>query len=85
MGRAQGMVSEAIVCEVDHAIEELSKVSEPFDPTYLLSMVICNITCKLAFGRRYDYDDEEYLDFIRCLHRVFELSDPAGMLSHEKS
>ena len=78
MGRNKGSITDAIVCEVDHVIKELSTIKEPFDPAYLLSMIICNITCKLAFGRRYDYDDAEYLQFIRNLHRVFELANPAG-------
>ena len=69
MGRAQGMITDAIVCEVDHGINELSKLEEPFDPTSLLYMITCNTTCQLVFGRRYDYDDAQYLEFIRDLNR----------------
>ena len=72
------MITDAIVCEIDHGINELSKLEEPFDPTSLLYMITCNTTCQLVFGRRYDYDDAQYLEFIRDLNRAFEIGNLAG-------
>ena len=78
MGRPQGFIREAVKCEAGHLLEKLSSLTEPFDPTTVISMAICNVTCTLVFGRRFDYEEKDFQDFIHALARVFELADTAG-------
>ncbi|KAH0620178.1 hypothetical protein JD844_020182 [Phrynosoma platyrhinos] len=61
-------IQERIQEEAGFLVESLwSMKGRPLDPSRLLSRVTTNILCSVAFGSRFDYEDEEFLRFIHLL------------------
>uniref|UniRef100_A0A8C3XKH2 Cytochrome P450 1A n=1 Tax=Chelydra serpentina TaxID=8475 RepID=A0A8C3XKH2_CHESE len=44
---------------------ELSLEKGDFDPTGITTCTVANVVCALCFGKRYEYNDEEFLSMIR--------------------
>uniref|UniRef100_A0A452II72 Unspecific monooxygenase n=1 Tax=Gopherus agassizii TaxID=38772 RepID=A0A452II72_9SAUR len=44
---------------------ELSLEKGAFDPTGITTCTVANVVCALCFGKRYEYNDEEFLSMIR--------------------
>ncbi|XP_072172647.1 cytochrome P450 2J6-like [Diadema setosum] len=82
MGRAHGVVTEAIECEAGHFVDEWAKLKGPFDPTDSVGMAICNVTCKFGFGRRFSYDNPDFCEFVHALDKVFELANVGGLINY---
>uniref|UniRef100_A0A8C8VR01 Unspecific monooxygenase n=1 Tax=Pelusios castaneus TaxID=367368 RepID=A0A8C8VR01_9SAUR len=44
---------------------EFSSEKGAFDPTGITTCAVANVVCALCFGKRYEYNDEEFLSMIR--------------------
>lgn len=42
--------------------------AQPFDPTSILSLAVCNVICSTLFNERFQYDDEELLYLMSLLN-----------------
>ncbi|XP_030850603.1 cytochrome P450 2U1 [Strongylocentrotus purpuratus] len=82
MGRLQGSLRNAIDVEVSHLMTAMSKIKKPFDPRIYVESAVCNITCKMVFGRRYEYEDAQFTEFLHNLEKIFELSGVAGVVNY---
>nr|XP_060640282.1 cytochrome P450 2C31-like [Anolis sagrei ordinatus] len=40
---------------------DLSILGDPFDPTLPISQAVANIICSILFGKRFEYNDEQFL------------------------
>ncbi|CAI5764950.1 cytochrome P450 2H2 [Podarcis lilfordi] len=59
---------ERIQEEASFLVERLRNTNgRPFDPSRFLSQATANILCSVSFGSRFDYEDEEFLGFIRLV------------------
>ncbi|XP_050013978.1 cytochrome P450 2C42-like isoform X2 [Alexandromys fortis] len=49
----------------------------PCDPTFILACAPCNVICSIVFQNRFDYKDQEFLNFMNVLNENVEiLSSP---------
>ncbi|XP_078662254.1 cytochrome P450 2U1-like [Branchiostoma floridae x Branchiostoma belcheri] len=54
---------------------------QPTDPKALLNVSASNMICILAFGKRFNYDDTQFQNFLGKLNNIFEISSsPLGFL-----
>ncbi|KAK5885369.1 hypothetical protein CesoFtcFv8_019082 [Champsocephalus esox] len=55
--------------------------AEPFDPSFLLSLSMCNVICCLVFGQRFKYEDEKFLSLLQILKNTLRFdSTPWGQM-----
>ena len=52
---------------------------KPFCPIDHLERAFCNLICYIAFGKRYEHDDENLQKMLQLLHRSFEVTNFAGL------
>ncbi|XP_036393035.1 cytochrome P450 2F2-like [Megalops cyprinoides] len=80
MGRKR--MEEWIKEESKHLIDSLSSTnSAPFDPRYFLSRAVSNVICALVFGRRFEYDDDNFLRLLQIISETLRFgSSPWGQL-----
>ena len=52
---------------------------KPFCPIDHLERAFCNLICYIAFGKRYEHDDENLQKMLQLLHRNFEVANFAGL------
>ncbi|XP_058018863.1 cytochrome P450 2C42-like [Ahaetulla prasina] len=63
-------IEKKIQKEAGFLVERLKSTNgRTFDPTRLLSQTTTNILCSIAFGKRFNYEDK---DFLRLLHLLDE-------------
>ena len=50
-----------------------------FDPSVVINMAVSNITCTIAFGERFDYEDTEFKSVLDSINESFRTqSHPAS-------
>ncbi|XP_072704823.1 cytochrome P450 2H2-like [Ciconia boyciana] len=81
-GMGKRSVEEQIQEETRMLLQELACTEgQPFNPATLLSAAVGNAICRILFGERFGYGDEEYRGVLRCLAENFRLeSSVAGQL-----
>ncbi|KAM7004166.1 cytochrome P450 2G1-like [Passerculus sandwichensis] len=78
LGMGRGSIESRIQEEAQELLGAFQDTKgEPFDPTFLLSCAVSNVICSIVFGRRFRYDDAEFLQLLRMMNDVFrEMSTP---------
>ncbi|XP_066300762.1 cytochrome P450 2U1-like [Branchiostoma lanceolatum] len=77
--RLDGLLRPELAALVDSVDQQ---GGQPTDPKALLSISASNMICTLAFGKRFDYDDANFQNFLRKLNNIFEISSsPLGFLT----
>ena len=57
--------------EIDYFSAELERQKgKPLDITFLMNNAISNVICNIVFGKRFEYDDKEFLQIIRFLNET---------------
>ncbi|XP_059691119.1 cytochrome P450 2C16-like [Gavia stellata] len=81
-GMGKRSVEEQVQEETAMLLQELERTKgRPFDPAMLLSAAVGNAICRILFGERFGYDDEEYRHVLRRLAENFQVeSSIAGQL-----
>nr|XP_060639615.1 cytochrome P450 2G1-like [Anolis sagrei ordinatus] len=81
-GMGKCSIEERIQEEAQYLLEKFRKTKGlPFDPTYLLSCTTSNIICSIVFGRRFEYEDKNFLSMLDLTNKLFfELSTPWAKL-----
>ena len=46
---------------------------QPFDPSKLIGVAVSNIICSLLFGKRYDYENEEFKELLGVIDTLMEI------------
>ncbi|XP_001200025.2 cytochrome P450 2J2-like [Strongylocentrotus purpuratus] len=69
--------------EARYLAEEIKALhGEPMDPSALLNKATANIIVQLVFGRRYEYDDPEFIGAMQAMVDIFSLvsdTDPVNV------
>ncbi|XP_069094779.1 cytochrome P450 2G1-like isoform X1 [Pleurodeles waltl] len=74
-GMGKRSIEERIQEEARYLIEELKNTKElPFDPTLHVSNAASNVTCSVIFGKRFDYQNKDFLDLLRMINEVAVLA-----------
>ncbi|XP_063168439.1 cytochrome P450 2A13-like [Candoia aspera] len=77
-GLGKRSIEERILEEAHFLLEALrSTKGAPFDPTYILSRSVSNIISSIAFGNRFDYEDQEFLSLLTAITDVFRFTATA--------
>uniref|UniRef100_A0A663FG04 Uncharacterized protein n=1 Tax=Aquila chrysaetos chrysaetos TaxID=223781 RepID=A0A663FG04_AQUCH len=71
-GMGKRSVEEWVQEEMGLLLQELAQTKgQPFNPAMLLSAAVGNTICRILFGERFGYGDEEYRRILRCLAENF--------------
>ncbi|XP_055350214.1 cytochrome P450 2C3-like isoform X2 [Paramacrobiotus metropolitanus] len=73
LGMGKSWLQEQILDETDQLIKALAATNEkPINPHHLVITTISNLICATAFGKRYNYDDEDFRALLRNEHQCEE-------------
>nr|XP_045235509.1 cytochrome P450 2B6 isoform X2 [Macaca fascicularis] len=74
-GMGKRSVEERIQEEAQCLIEELRKSKGALvDPTFLFHSITANIICSIVFGKRFHYQDQEFLKILNLFYHTFSLA-----------
>ncbi|XP_078500573.1 cytochrome P450 2G1-like [Lissotriton helveticus] len=74
-GMGKRSIEERIQEEARYLIEELKNTKGlPFDPSLHLSNAASNVTCSVIFGKRFDYQDTDFLQLLRMIQETAVLA-----------
>jgi len=77
-GGGKSSVEGSIHSEIEVLLEEFGKHSgKPFNCQILLGNAVSNIICGIVFGKRFDYDDEDFKFLIGTINSNFK-DNPIG-------
>ena len=68
--------------EVELFIQEVEKnVNKPFDIRHTLQISVANIICSVVFGKRFEYDDKDFIQQIDDMDEELGLANNVGALN----
>ncbi|XP_065276796.1 cytochrome P450 2G1-like [Emys orbicularis] len=78
LGMGKRTLQERMAEEARALVEEIRKTNgSPFDPSRPVSHAVGNVISSIAFGDRFDYQDQTFLSLLDVIQRLFlELSGP---------
>ncbi|XP_073442752.1 cytochrome P450 2D14-like isoform X2 [Dendrobates tinctorius] len=77
-GMGKKSLEERVTEEAKFLCSEFLSQKDQFDPTYFINNAVSNVICSIAFGDRFEYNDEK---FLRLLHLFNEtLTNESGLL-----
>lgn len=62
-----------VIREQDAAKREIGQDMKGIDPVVPLVTSVANVVCALCFGKRYDYNDEEFLTIVNINNEVLRI------------
>ncbi|XP_038238021.1 cytochrome P450 2G1-like isoform X1 [Dermochelys coriacea] len=78
LGMGKRSLEERIAEEARCLVEEIRKTNgSPFDPSLAVSHTVANVISSIAFGDRFDYQDQMFLSLLDVIQSLFlELTSP---------
>ncbi|XP_074978745.1 cytochrome P450 2G1 isoform X2 [Caretta caretta] len=78
LGMGKRTLEERIAEEARCLVEEIRKTKgSPFDPSLPVSHAVANVISSIAFGDRFDYQDQTFLSLLDVIQSLFlELTSP---------
>lgn len=70
------LLEEHVGCEATEMVDRLkehSNCESGFDATIALITSVANVICALSFGKRYNYNDEEFLNIVQINNGVLRI------------
>ncbi|XP_041910580.1 cytochrome P450 2C26-like isoform X2 [Arvicola amphibius] len=69
LGMGQRSIENRIQEEAQFLVEELKKTNgSPYDPTFILACVPCNVICSIIFQSRFEYKDQVFVSLMEKLN-----------------
>nr|XP_048308738.1 cytochrome P450 2C6-like isoform X5 [Myodes glareolus]XP_048308739.1 cytochrome P450 2C6-like isoform X5 [Myodes glareolus]XP_048308740.1 cytochrome P450 2C6-like isoform X5 [Myodes glareolus] len=69
LGMGQRSIENHIQEEARFLVEELKKTNgSPYDPTFILACVPCNVVCSIIFQNRFEYKDQDFVSLLEKLN-----------------
>lgn len=82
LGYNKRSIDSRVQEEIPYVLEEIERnIHEPFDIKPLAQMSISNIVCYVVYGKRYDYQDPEFIKLIANMNTVFEKGSSTGAIN----
>uniref|UniRef100_A0A8C3X299 Cytochrome P450 2J2-like n=1 Tax=Catagonus wagneri TaxID=51154 RepID=A0A8C3X299_9CETA len=73
-GLGKKSLEERIHEESQYLIQAIGEENgQPFNPQIKISNAVSNIICSIMFGKRFDYQDDQFQELLRLLHEVTHL------------
>ncbi|XP_060245057.1 cytochrome P450 2C26 isoform X2 [Meriones unguiculatus] len=78
LGMGKRTIEDRVQEEAQCLVEELRRTNgAPCDPTFILGCAPCNVICSIIFQNRFDYKDQDFLNFLeKTNENVKILSSP---------
>ncbi|CAM9303978.1 cytochrome P450 2B11-like [Lampetra fluviatilis] len=77
-GMGKHSIEDRIVEETEFLVQHIAQTEEkPSDIVSSIQPAVSNIICSIVFGKRFDYNDEEFLHLITLLNEDFKLTGNA--------
>ncbi|XP_070567859.1 cytochrome P450 2U1-like [Ptychodera flava] len=82
LGMAKHSTEQRIYEESEYLLNALRQSNGvPTDVTHVLMNAVANITCSMVFGRRFDYDDQDFKDLLQSNHIVMTKLQASALLT----
>ncbi|XP_055487065.1 cytochrome P450 2H2-like isoform X3 [Leucoraja erinacea] len=73
-GMGKKSIEDKIIEETHFLVKMFeSYEGQEFDPTLKLNIAVANIICAIAFGDRFDYDDERFISLVKRVNENVQL------------
>ncbi|XP_065784876.1 cytochrome P450 2J2-like [Muntiacus reevesi] len=70
-GLGRKSLEERIQEEITYLIQAIGEENaQPFDPHFIINNAVSNIICSITFGKRFDYQDDQFQELLRLLDKV---------------
>uniref|UniRef100_A0A8C0RAC4 Cytochrome P450 2J2 n=1 Tax=Canis lupus familiaris TaxID=9615 RepID=A0A8C0RAC4_CANLF len=70
-GLGRKSIEERIQEEAHHLIQAIEEENgQPFNPHFKINNAVSNIICSITFGKRFEYQDEQFQELLRLLDEV---------------
>ena len=79
-GVGRSSFEENISTEADILIDEMKKHRASFDPKHLVGNAVSNIICSVVFGKRFEYTDPKFKNFLEAASDLVNESRSGGLL-----
>ncbi|XP_076441364.1 cytochrome P450 2U1-like isoform X2 [Babylonia areolata] len=81
MGMGKNVLAEKIQEEITHYIRTIKDhQGAPVDVFRMTQISISNNICSIIWGKRFDYQDPEFISYIECIDRNFKLLSALGSI-----
>lgn len=70
-GLGRKSLEERVQEEAHHLIQAVEEENgQPFNPRFKMNNAVSNIICSITFGKRFEYEDEQFQELLRWLDDV---------------
>lgn len=74
MGLGKNILAEKIQQEVSEYIKTIDSLQgQAFDPRNLIHISVSNNICSIVFGKRFEYDDPVFMNYMSSIEENFKL------------
>ncbi|KAG1714298.1 Cytochrome P450 2B19 [Nymphon striatum] len=85
-GMGKMSMQDMIIEEFQHLVDEIKKANgEPLSMDTILQKSTCNIIFSTAFGKRYEYEDPDFIERIENLNHYFGIAAKTGILDSKSN
>ncbi|XP_069489451.1 cytochrome P450 2A13-like [Ambystoma mexicanum] len=78
-GMGKRSIEERVQEEAYHLIDALKKTKAlPFDPAIQISNSVSNVICSVIFGKRFEYQDKEFVELLHRIHATSLITSSLG-------
>ena len=75
-------MEESIAEEIQQLSDSFGRrKSQPFVPFHDITVSVSNVICWLNFGKRFEYEDEEFKGVLRAMYGIVEITEIGGVVN----
>ena len=82
LGMGKFRMEESIAEEIQQLSDSFARrKSQPFVPFHDITVSVSNVICWLNFGKRFEYEDEEFKGVLRAMYGIVEITEIGGVVN----